>query len=175
MREFASRRSCHFFAVWFYFADETMLKSKRSWCRLIWMSLSVEYVWIILSHDVRPRYLQNKPLLLRESMPKLAHYIQVYSLSLRSGTNTTSSVSILAKFPALIATYVTTWFRIRFDFFACKLVPSCSEIKLQVNCLYRKLHFRLVLYISFGTPQKRVENPVGWCLALKLIYGRHDC
>jgi hypothetical protein len=101
----------------FCFADETLLKSKRSWCRLIWMSISVEYVWIILSHDVRPRYLQNKPLLLPESMPKLAHNMQVCSLRLRSGTNTTSSVNILAKFPALMAAYVTRWFRIRFDFF----------------------------------------------------------
>jgi hypothetical protein len=63
VREFASRRPCHSLAVWFYFAGETVLKSKPSWCRLIWMSLSVEYVWIILSHDVRLRYLRNKPLL----------------------------------------------------------------------------------------------------------------
>jgi len=45
-------------------------------------------------------------------------------------------------------------------------------MKLQVNCLHLKLHFRLVVYISHGTPQKRVENPVGWCFALKLIYVR---
>lgn len=82
VREFASGGSCHLFSQPIFvttpwIAGETLLKSKPSLYRLIWMSLSAGYVWIILWRDVRLRHLRNTPRLQREGMSRLTYFYTV--------------------------------------------------------------------------------------------------